>query len=240
MIMAAKQRQTKTPFHGCDKNDLAQLGLNMCCVTHEGRCFLQRMQVAVDELGDLVEGKPDETQFLGKLQNGIDDLSRLLAETSRFGRPLHLNVNNCNLTNVWRTAWRQICACHKNGAELQENVVTGEMVCQADRPALIQVFRNLFENSIAASPEAHILIEAKPKNVGDARLIELHVRDDGPGLNVAQRCQVFEPFFTTKSRGTGLGLSICKRIVEGHHGQISAKANDPGAHFMIRIPRSVK
>jgi two-component system sensor histidine kinase HydH len=42
--------------------------------------------------------------------------------------------------------------------------------------------------------------------------------------------------FTTKQTGTGLGLSICKKIVEQHGGNITAK-NNPTT-FIIRMPKN--
>jgi signal transduction histidine kinase len=37
--------------------------------------------------------------------------------------------------------------------------------------------------------------------------------------------------------GTGIGLSICKKIVENHHGSITASSNNGGgAVFTILLP----
>ena len=44
-------------------------------------------------------------------------------------------------------------------------------------------------------------------------------------------------FFKTKEKGLGLGLAYCKRVVEGHNGQISVESEvDHGTTFTIEIP----
>jgi signal transduction histidine kinase len=65
----------------------------------------------------------------------------------------------------------------------------------------------------------------------------LSVEDSGIGIDRDSLDRIFEPFFTTKSRGMGLGLWLCRRIVENHHGRLTA-ASDPGrgSRFEIVLP----
>ena len=65
---------------------------------------------------------------------------------------------------------------------------------------------------------------------------EIAVGDSGPGFDGNTRDKLFEPFFTTKHRGSGLGLSTAKRVVEMHHGTLTARAGDGGAVMQIRLP----
>lgn len=50
--------------------------------------------------------------------------------------------------------------------------------------------------------------------------IEVHVMDDGAGVDEAQAEQLFEPFYTTESRGTGLGLYIARELAEANGGKL--------------------
>jgi two-component system NtrC family sensor kinase len=71
--------------------------------------------------------------------------------------------------------------------------------------------------------------------------LEIHIRDNGPGIPEEIRKNIFTPFFTTKPTGegnTGLGLSISYDIiVNAHHGALKVES-EPGQYttFMIRLP----
>jgi hypothetical protein len=70
-------------------------------------------------------------------------------------------------------------------------------------------------------------------------IVELVVRDNGPGLPPDLIDQIFEPFVTTKEpgKGTGLGLAVCARLVEGMGGVIHAdNAAEGGAVFRVLLP----
>ncbi|MBX3021592.1 MAG: hypothetical protein KF799_07940 [Bdellovibrionales bacterium] len=87
---------------------------------------------------------------------------------------------------------------------------------EGHRHSLVQVFVNLFLNSIHAMTdggEIHIAVTQKSKSV------HISVRDTGPGIPEDILPKVTQPLFTTKgSGGSGLGLAICKEIVEIEHG----------------------
>ncbi|MBN2704881.1 MAG: PAS domain-containing protein [Deltaproteobacteria bacterium] len=50
--------------------------------------------------------------------------------------------------------------------------------------------------------------------------VEIHICDNGPGLDEAGADRIFEPFFTTKTEGTGLGLYIVFQLVKINHGSV--------------------
>ena len=64
------------------------------------------------------------------------------------------------------------------------------------------------------------------------------VEDSGIGIHPDRLDRIFEPFFTTKSHGMGLGLWLCRRIVENHHGQLTASSDvGRGSRFEIALPK---
>lgn len=72
--------------------------------------------------------------------------------------------------------------------------------------------------------------------------IHLTVRDQGPGIPLAELETVFQAFVQSSqtsdgSGGSGLGLAICQKIMLAHGGSIYA-ANAPGggAIFHIILP----
>ena len=67
-------------------------------------------------------------------------------------------------------------------------------------------------------------ITLSTKHLGDK--IEIHVRDNGPGIPPNMIDKIFQPFFTTKptGQGTGLGLSLAYDIIKAHRGTITVSS----------------
>jgi signal transduction histidine kinase len=110
-----------------------------------------------------------------------------------------------------------------------------------DRVLLQQVMINLVINAFdamansGASADRRIVIEA---TLG-ASLVEISVRDFGPGVPVQLNGRLFEPFVTTKPNGLGLGLSIVSSIVAAHGGTVgSHNAAEGGAVFLVTLPQT--
>ena len=101
---------------------------------------------------------------------------------------------------------------------------------------LSQVWTNLLDNAIDASPEKGAI--AIRTWVQDGRAC-IGIADQGPGIPPENRDHIFEPFFTTKPAGvgTGLGLDIAHRIVVGQFGGEITFVGDPGnTEFVVSLP----
>jgi signal transduction histidine kinase len=103
-------------------------------------------------------------------------------------------------------------------------------------PGLNQVWTNLLDNAIDASPEGGE-ITIRTRREGDR--IAVSFGDHGSGISEEDLKHIFEPFFTTKpvGSGTGLGLDIARRIVESKHGgEIAVKSSPQGTEFTVYLP----
>ncbi len=70
-------------------------------------------------------------------------------------------------------------------------------------------------------------------------VVEIVVRDTGPGIPAELLDQIFDPFVTTKEpgKGTGLGLAVSARLIDAMGGTIHVEnAEDGGAQFTIVLP----
>ena len=109
----------------------------------------------------------------------------------------------------------------------------------ADRVMIEQVLLNLVKNAIDAMRETaagqrEIAIEARRDLDG---MIEVRVRDRGPGIGSDFAERMFAPMFSTKSDGLGMGLAICRSIMEFHEGRLFAEPNaDGGSSFIFTLP----
>ena len=141
---------------------------------------------------------------------------------------------------IWRQAWTNL-ALQRQGrdAALAEETGCRDLTCPVDPFRLEQVFRNVFENSLAACPDpVRITVRCTPTALDGRDAVQMAVQDNGPGLTDEQKKRIFDPFFTTKTKGTGLGMAIAKRIVETHGGRIAVgPAAGGGAEILITLPR---
>lgn len=68
-------------------------------------------------------------------------------------------------------------------------------------------------------------------------VIQIRVRDNGPGVPEHMRESIFQPFISTKKNGTGIGLYFSSQIIRQHQGCIFCRNNpDEGATFTICLP----
>ncbi|MDP8935312.1 MAG: ATP-binding protein, partial [Cyanobacteriota bacterium] len=85
------------------------------------------------------------------------------------------------------------------------------------------------------------LLEVRTRNLGDR--IEIHIRDNGPGIKPEILDKIFNPFFTTKpaGEGTGLGLSISHDIIiHQHRGELKVETEVGNyTEFIITLPKKI-
>ncbi len=221
---------------------LATVGQMITGLAHESRNALQRIRAATELLEDELQYLPEAVHLLGRIQKAQEDLERLYDEVRGYASPIQLEIQRCDLVRAWGEAWSELLNIHRNRTvELRENVDGGPWIVLGDRFRLVQIFRNLLENSLAACGDP-VSIEVTCRAVThDARpTVEISVRDNGPGLSDEAQRRIFEPFFTTKTKGSGLGMAIAQRIAEAHGGQLRVgETADPGAEIILELPREM-
>lgn len=222
---------------------LAAMGEMVSAIAHESRNALQRIQVGVDVLRyEIAEGS-EAREDLDRISRAKSDLEHLHDELRSFAGPIQLNYASGNLAEAWRQAWTNLQVARTDrDARLVEVIDDVDLAGEFDAFRIEQVFRNLFENSLAAcSDPVQISVICRNTDNDCADSVSVLVRDNGPGLADDIRSRVFEAFHTTKAKGTGLGMAIAKRLLEAHQGTIEVgdDCND-GAEFKITLPRKLQ
>jgi signal transduction histidine kinase len=110
-----------------------------------------------------------------------------------------------------------------------------DMTVQGDPDQLEQVLINLLRNAADAS----LATGRTGVWVGwrrDGSMLEIWVKDEGPGLS--STANLFVPFFTTKPGGSGIGLVLSRQIAEGHGGalMLENRVDGPGCVARLRLP----
>jgi signal transduction histidine kinase len=105
--------------------------------------------------------------------------------------------------------------------------------------AISQVWTNLIDNAIDASPEGG---ELEVRTWSEPGKLAIAIVDHGSGIPENVREKIFEPFFTTKpvGKGTGLGLEIVHRIVtQSFGGEIEVDSKPGETKFVVKLPQQV-
>jgi signal transduction histidine kinase len=114
----------------------------------------------------------------------------------------------------------------------------------ADGASLTRALRNLLANAVRFSPDGGEVLVAVGSQRGWAWVA---VRDQGPGVPVADRDRVFDRYYTapngssssagSREPGTGIGLAIARQVVESHDGRLSL-FSEPGrgSTFVVWLP----
>lgn len=143
---------------------------------------------------------------------------------------------------------------------LQEAIHAKNAVIESDKLPIInaipiqmhQLFLNLISNSIkyaknGIAPLIKITVEEIILNEIDGQLKEdtlywrFTLSDNGIGFEQQYQDKIFDVFQRLHGKseyeGTGIGLAICKKIIQVHHGAISATGNiGIGATFTFLLP----
>lgn len=216
---------------------LATVGQAVTSVAHESRNALQRIQAKAELLELELADDPEKLADLRVIKQASQSLRCMFEELRQFAAPIVLNWQKCKLREIIYRAWQSLETMPEfQFASLKVDWEDVEL--SVDPMRLEQVFRNLFENALAAcTPAARIEIFWSESHHLGRSMLRIVVRDDGPGFDREQREKAFEPFFTTKKKGTGLGLPICNRILQQHHGwlEISPTAASGGC-MVIMLP----
>lgn len=121
--------------------------------------------------------------------------------------------------------------------EFPEEVVAVE----GDMARLVQVIGNLLDNA-AKFTEAGGRVVLKVSREGQQAVIS--VKDTGIGISKELVPRVFELFTRGHAQsgsgeeGLGIGLALVRRLVEMHHGTVTAHSAGPGqgTEFIVRLP----
>jgi two-component system sensor kinase FixL len=126
----------------------------------------------------------------------------------------------------------------QRGVQLRIDPAAADELVLADRVQIQQVLLNLTRNALEAmegEPRRELLVTTAARD----GVVEVSVRDTGPGLapDVVER--LFQPFVTTKDSGMGIGLSICRKIIDAHGGRLWAAGNPGGGTIFTFTLRSL-
>jgi len=114
----------------------------------------------------------------------------------------------------------------------------GGVTARAAPGRLVQIIDNFVANAIEAAPEG-TTVTVSARAVGE--LVEVHVRDQGPGLSDEDRARAFDRFWRAGSGGggSGLGLAIVRKLADADAATVVLdEAPGGGLDAVLRLRRA--
>lgn len=213
--------------------------------SHELRSPLARLQVA---LGLAQQRNQTEiTTELDRIELEIERLNEIIGQLLSLSRlddksaltdPVSIDITEL-VTEISKDA------AYEARAKNRDVIITGDVSAHsnANRALLHSALENVIRNAIRYTKE-HSTVEVSlaidPDNV---KLLDIKVRDHGPGIPDDMLERIFEPFVRVgeardrDSGGYGLGLAIASRAIQLHNGQIKAiNEKEGGMTIIIKLP----
>ncbi|AKH21005.1 sensor histidine kinase [Sedimenticola thiotaurini] len=209
------------------KNPLTPIQLSAERLRHK---YLKKMEGKdADVLDRATHTIVSQVEAMKEMVNAFSDYAR----PSRIDpQPVDLDALVSEVLDLYRSAGLV------TGLQVRLEADGGRV--EADPVRLRQVVHNLIKNAQeAVSPVENPKIDISTALLveNDCSVVQLEVKDNGPGFDPEILPHLFEPYVTTKTRGTGLGLAVVKKIAEEHGGSIRADNRaEGGASLILRLP----
>jgi len=176
-----------------------------------------------------LDGAIAEVWRLSRLVDGLLALARA-EQASAAPEPLCL----ATIAGDRCAAWSALAA--ERDVELV-TAVPAPLGVLATPGHLEQVLDNLLANALEVAPLG-TAVTVRAGRIG--AWVELHVADQGPGMDAEQRARAFDRFWRSgrrsHSRGSGLGLAIVHQLVTGDGGTVSLhQARGGGLVVAVRL-----
>jgi len=243
------------------RDRLASIGALAAGVAHEIRNPLTGIGTSAQILKRRLESGDPRAPFADLILEEVTRLDRIVTSLLQFARPAVPRLRRESLLPaldkalalVQELAVRQNVLVRVDRAEAIPEIYV-------DHDQILQVLLNILMNALQAleaGGEIRVSVQVARKRTAERSqlgrratdrltapretppmdVLELRVKDNGPGIPAAALARVFDPFFTTRAQGSGLGLSICQSIVREHGGVISIESVvGQGTAVIIDLP----
>ena len=198
-------------------------------VSHELRSPLTRLQIALgiarkkDKNSDLQA----EHDRIERAAIQVSNLVTQILDLAKLQQEGDLTTERMDLVSLFKI-WLQDAELelgHKH-IQVEWQLDSDEVYCDIDTVLMQRAFDNVLRNAIRYSPEAGLLTISLNKRGSQ---VSFTLCDQGPGVDEHQLEEIFAPFTQADhsrnhaNGGYGIGLAMVKRILNMHHGEVSAR-----------------
>jgi len=174
------------------------------------------------------------------IEQALQMIDKLL-QLSRIGTR-DLKYEQVDLNEIVNDYFVELNALKKDEVKVNLAIHDRLPVINADRGRMVQLFTNLFDNSVKYMGGDSVLIEVSAERINGR--VALTVKDNGIGIDERDLPNIFNIFYRGQRpseqeipEGAGVGLSIVKKIVEQHNGSVEiGRAPKGGTVVRVELP----
>lgn len=213
-------------------------------ISHELRSPLARLNVALDLVR---KNEATEAAFV-HMERDLECLNEMIGRLLTIARldaaAAPIQFSNVNISELVAALVADA------GFEAQQRNIAIKLHCardywvQGNAELLNSAIENIVRNAIRFTDEdTQVEVGIDCRDSEGKALVQITVRDFGPGLPEQEIEKIFRPFYRVneardrQSGGVGLGLAIAERVVRMHKGTIRAENATPrGLKVCIELP----
>ncbi|MGA1825330.1 MAG: two-component system sensor histidine kinase NtrB [bacterium] len=223
------------------------LGELSSSIVHEIKNPLAGIGLMTISIMERLKEKNSIHKDLGNVLQEIQRLEKLLENLMNFAKPSAFKLTDTDIHTIIDSTLRLLNKKFKVGKiNVKEIFASNIPQIPIDSAKMKQVFFNILLNSIEAMPtggEITITTTILPEEDAqhnEKKQLQILIHDTGIGIKEEYLSSIFDPFFSKSLHGVGLGLSIAYKIIELHHGCITAQSHEgAGTSIKICIPLEV-
>ena len=201
--------------------------------------FLQQLTQTSDQQ------KEDELKSMDVMAHQLDHITEIIALQQKYATQ-QSNTEEIQISQVIDDAMEMMKpAFDKRNIIVLEEVQPELPRIQNDPNKLVQIFMNLFKNSIESIDQC--LRAPKEGYQGRVRVgvgtvgvdqLHIYVKDNGQGAEPESLKRAFEFGYSTKKRGSGFGLHDCANFIRFHKGtvELTSEGIGKGATITFTLP----
>jgi len=244
-LVQQEQENTTLKSQNVQLQALANLGSATSMIAHEINNLLTPLASYAALAAKNSEDKQLVTKVLEKTVRNCERASKIMMSMLALANGQSQEVESARIQDLIDEVFTSLCRDFQKDSITVVTEVPEELSIVCVPVQIQQVLMNLVLNARDAMlPGGGVLKIAATEN---GQYVTLAVSDTGKGISPSNRERIFQPFFTTKAgqdgattySGSGVGLSFCKRVVDGHGGEISVTSSlGAGTTFHVRLPKS--
>ncbi len=215
-------------------------------VSHELRTPASNIKGFAETLASgALEDRQNASEFVRIIEESAERLVKLIEDLLDLSRiesgKVPLTFKECRMWDIVRKVENEVAEQAASAGVSVRNLVSPDNIAaRCDEGLIFQAIFNLVDNAVKYSGKnGNVEVFARVKK----DIIEIEVRDNGPGISNQHLDRIFERFYrvdkarSRESGSTGLGLSIVKNIAEAHGGDVRVESSPgKGSSFFMSIP----